>query len=174
MSCEISIHIFVYVIIKMNQILSNSYISHLNYSYISYEFHFASETILRKVIIHSIRILIDLSLIWFTRCILHLHWFFPFHFTLHLPNFSHSFLIDLVCFNLFKGFTPSIRDLLLSFMPMWSLSITYRTSMMTMRVIWKVLNLTRRKEDEAKKSLRLWLQRRQQRSITLIFQLISL
>ena len=60
MSYEISIHIFVYVIIKMNQILSNNYISHLNYSYISYEFHFASETFLEKIRICSI---IDRS--WF-------------------------------------------------------------------------------------------------------------
>ncbi|XAR51033.1 hypothetical protein NMG60_11005534 [Bertholletia excelsa] len=42
----------------------------LNYSYISYEFHFALETILGEVRIRSVRILIGLGLTWFTR-----YWF---------------------------------------------------------------------------------------------------
>ena len=42
----------------------------LNYSYISYEFHFAPETILGEVRIRSLRILIGLGLTWFTR-----YWF---------------------------------------------------------------------------------------------------
>ncbi|XP_065859994.1 uncharacterized tatC-like protein ymf16 [Euphorbia lathyris] len=42
----------------------------LNYSYISYEFHFAPETILGEVRIRSVRILIGLGLTWFTR-----YWF---------------------------------------------------------------------------------------------------
>ena len=54
----------------MNRILSNIYISPLNYSYISYEFHFAPETILGEVRIRSVRILIGLGLTWFTR-----YWF---------------------------------------------------------------------------------------------------
>lgn len=53
---------------KMNRILSNIYLSPLNYSYIylSYEFHFAPETILGEVRIRSVRILIGLGLTWFT------------------------------------------------------------------------------------------------------------
>ena len=54
----------------MNRILSNIYIYPLNYSYISYEFHFAPETILGEVRIRSVRILIGLGLTWFTR-----YWF---------------------------------------------------------------------------------------------------
>ncbi|KAK6771743.1 hypothetical protein RDI58_031008 [Solanum bulbocastanum] len=54
----------------MNRILSNISISPLNYSYISYEFHFAPETILGEVRIRSVRILIGLGLTWFTR-----YWF---------------------------------------------------------------------------------------------------
>lgn len=50
----------------MNRILSNIYISPLNYSSISYEFHFAPETILGEVRIRSVRILIGLGLTWFT------------------------------------------------------------------------------------------------------------
>jgi Tat protein translocase TatC len=42
----------------------------LNYSYISYEFHFAPETSLGEVRIRSLRILIGLGLTWFTR-----YWF---------------------------------------------------------------------------------------------------
>nr|YP_010987420.1 transport membrane protein [Chloranthus spicatus]WON65839.1 transport membrane protein [Chloranthus spicatus] len=42
----------------------------MNYSYISYEFHFAPETILGEVRIRSVRILIGLGLTWFTR-----YWF---------------------------------------------------------------------------------------------------
>nr|UHJ18901.1 Sec-independent protein translocase [Aragoa abietina] len=42
----------------------------LNFSYISYEFHFAPETILGEVRIRSVRILIGLGLTWFTR-----YWF---------------------------------------------------------------------------------------------------
>ncbi|TMW99985.1 hypothetical protein EJD97_001562, partial [Solanum chilense] len=45
----------------------NISISPLNYSYISYEFHFAPETILGKVRICSIWVLIGLGLTWFTR-----------------------------------------------------------------------------------------------------------
>ncbi|TMW83937.1 hypothetical protein EJD97_000406, partial (mitochondrion) [Solanum chilense] len=54
----------------MNRILSNISISPLNYSYISYEFHFAPETILGEVRIRSVRVLIGLGLTWFTR-----YWF---------------------------------------------------------------------------------------------------
>nr|WOE90419.1 transport membrane protein [Ventilago leiocarpa] len=54
----------------MDRILSNLYIYPLNYSYISYEFHFASETILGEVRIRSVRLLIGLGLTWFTR-----YWF---------------------------------------------------------------------------------------------------
>nr|YP_010426615.1 transport membrane protein [Scutellaria franchetiana]USM11302.1 transport membrane protein [Scutellaria franchetiana] len=42
----------------------------LNFSYISYEFHFAPETLLGEVRIRSVRILIGLGLTWFTR-----YWF---------------------------------------------------------------------------------------------------
>ncbi|PRQ15660.1 putative sec-independent periplasmic protein translocase TatC (mitochondrion) [Rosa chinensis] len=42
----------------------------LNCSYISYEFHFAPETIIGEVRIRSVRILIGLGLTWFTR-----YWF---------------------------------------------------------------------------------------------------
>lgn len=59
-----------FFITKMNRILSNIYIYPLNYSYISYEFHFAPETILGEVRIRSVRILIGLGLTWFTR-----YWF---------------------------------------------------------------------------------------------------
>lgn len=52
------------------RILSNISISLLNYSYISYEFNFAPETILGEVRIRSVRILIGLGLTWFTR-----YWF---------------------------------------------------------------------------------------------------
>ena len=72
-SDEILIHKNSYLflfITKMNRILSNIYISPLNYSYISYEFHFAPETILGEVRIRSVRILIGLGLTWFTR-----YWF---------------------------------------------------------------------------------------------------
>ena len=57
-------------IIKMNRILSNLYIYPLNYSTISYEFHFAPETIIGEVRIRFVRILIGLALTWFTR-----YWF---------------------------------------------------------------------------------------------------
>jgi len=50
----------------MNRILSNISISLLNYSYISIELNFASETICREVRIRSVRILIGLGLTWFT------------------------------------------------------------------------------------------------------------
>nr|QKE23489.1 SecY-independent membrane transporter protein [Caryopteris mongholica] len=51
-------------------IAGRSSIFPLNLSYISYEFHFAPETLLGEVRIRSVRILIGLGLTWFTR-----YWF---------------------------------------------------------------------------------------------------
>ena len=51
-------------------LLKNLSISPLNYSYISYEFHFAPETFLGEVRIRFVRILIGFGLTWFTR-----YWF---------------------------------------------------------------------------------------------------
>nr|YP_009430409.1 transport membrane protein [Platycodon grandiflorus]ARR27540.1 transport membrane protein [Platycodon grandiflorus] len=45
-------------------------LSPLNFSYISYEFHFAPESLIGEVRIRSLRILIGLALTWFTR-----YWF---------------------------------------------------------------------------------------------------
>lgn len=53
-----------------NMMAGRSYIFPLNFSYISYEFHFAPETLLGEVRIRSVRIFIGLGLTWFTR-----YWF---------------------------------------------------------------------------------------------------
>uniref|UniRef100_UPI002411508F Sec-independent protein translocase n=1 Tax=Plantago ovata TaxID=185002 RepID=UPI002411508F len=68
--------------------------------YISYEFHFATEPILREVRIRSVRILIGLGLTWFTR------YLFPeeFIFLLAKPFLTLPFDSYFVCTQLTEAF----------------------------------------------------------------------